>query len=97
MVAMDTKLILSWSAPAPSNPSNPLDPPSPSSFSHSALPRPLELLAEVEWEKQLAREARRKDGLALKDVDEEEDYLGVTPLIERLKKEVKDLENIDQY
>ncbi|WOK92701.1 hypothetical protein Cni_G01392 [Canna indica] len=55
-----------------------------------------ELLAEVEREKKLAQEARRKEGLALED--EEEDYLGVAPLIERLeKKQAKDLENIDQY
>ncbi|WOL04853.1 hypothetical protein Cni_G13575 [Canna indica] len=70
----------------------------PKGWTEEAKIATIELLAEVEWEKQLAREAQRKDGLALEDVDEEEDYLGIAPLIERLeKKQVKDLENVDQY
>ncbi|RZS04418.1 hypothetical protein BHM03_00034745 [Ensete ventricosum] len=58
------------------------------------------LLAEVEREKQKAREERRKAGVALDGEDEdeeEEDYMGVTPLIEKLeKKKAKDLDSIDR-
>lgn len=56
-----------------------------------------ELLAEVEREKQLEREERRKKGLEPLD-DENEDYMGVGPLIEKLeRKKTKDLENIEQF
>lgn len=60
-----------------------------------------ELLAEVERERQLEREEKRKAGVVLGDDDgdsESEDYMGVTPLIEKLeKKKAKELENIDQF
>lgn len=48
-----------------------------------------ELLAEVEKEKQREREARRRAGLDTKDIDaeDEEDYMGVGPLIQKLEKE----------
>lgn len=58
-----------------------------------------QLLAEVEREKQMAREERRKAGVALDGEDEdEEDYMGVTPLIEKLeKKKAKDLDGTDRF
>ncbi|CAD5183424.1 unnamed protein product [Musa acuminata subsp. malaccensis] len=58
-----------------------------------------ELLAAVEREKQMAREERRKAGVALDGEDEdEEDYMGVTPLIEKLeKKKAKDLDGTDRF
>ncbi|XP_021816181.1 uncharacterized protein LOC110758591 [Prunus avium] len=48
-----------------------------------------DLLAEVEREKQREREQRKRAGLDTKDIDQEdeEDYLGVIPLIEKLDKE----------
>ncbi|GLT87392.1 hypothetical protein SLE2022_054780 [Rubroshorea leprosula] len=48
-----------------------------------------DLLAELEREKQREREARKRKGLGTKDIDEEdeEDYMGVMPLIEKLEKE----------
>ncbi|KAH0451322.1 hypothetical protein IEQ34_018621 [Dendrobium chrysotoxum] len=56
-----------------------------------------ELLAEVEREKQLEREERRKKGLEPLD-DENEDYMGVGPLIEKLeRRKTKELENIEQF
>ncbi|KAJ0898349.1 putative ribosomal protein S5 [Helianthus annuus] len=48
-----------------------------------------ELLAEVEREKQREREQRKKAGLGTADIDAEddEDYMGVARLIEKLEKE----------
>ncbi|PQM39497.1 uncharacterized protein Pyn_25383 [Prunus yedoensis var. nudiflora] len=48
-----------------------------------------DLLAEVEREKQREREQQKRAGLDTKDIDQEdeEDYLGVIPLIEKLDKE----------
>ncbi|KAJ0446476.1 hypothetical protein HanRHA438_Chr17g0799301 [Helianthus annuus] len=48
-----------------------------------------ELLAEVEREKQRERERRKKVGLGTTDIDaeDEEDYMGVGRLIEKLEKE----------
>ncbi|XP_018446323.1 uncharacterized protein LOC108817980 [Raphanus sativus] len=48
-----------------------------------------DLLAEVEKEKQREREERQRQGLDCKDIDDEdeEDYLGIEPFIERLKKQ----------
>ncbi|GLT59761.1 hypothetical protein SLA2020_325620 [Shorea laevis] len=48
-----------------------------------------DLLAELEREKQREREERKRKGLGTKDIDEddEEDYMGVMPLIEKLEKE----------
>ncbi|KAJ0229805.1 hypothetical protein HA466_0313380 [Hirschfeldia incana] len=48
-----------------------------------------ELLAEVEKEKQREREERQRLGLDCKDIDDEdeEDYLGIEPFIEKLKKQ----------
>ncbi|TXG57163.1 hypothetical protein EZV62_018476 [Acer yangbiense] len=48
-----------------------------------------DLLAELEREKQREREARTRAGLDTKDIDaeDEEDYMGVGPLIEKLDKE----------
>lgn len=48
-----------------------------------------ELLAEVEREKQREREQRKKAGLGTADIDAEddEDYMGVGRLIEKLEKE----------
>ncbi|KAM7269977.1 hypothetical protein ACFE04_029191 [Oxalis oulophora] len=48
-----------------------------------------DLLAEVEREKQKEREARQRAGLDTADIDkeDEEDFMGITPLIEKLEKE----------
>lgn len=48
-----------------------------------------DLLAEVEKEKQREREERQRQGLDCKDIDDEdeEDYLGIEPFIEKLKKQ----------
>nr|XP_043607560.1 uncharacterized protein LOC122579445 [Erigeron canadensis] len=48
-----------------------------------------ELLAEVEREKQRERDQRKRAGLGTADIDAEddEDYMGVGPLIEKLEKE----------
>jgi len=48
-----------------------------------------ELIAEVEKEKQREREERQRQGLDYKDIDaeDEEDYLGIEPFIEKLKKQ----------
>ncbi|XP_042453144.1 uncharacterized protein LOC122037766 [Zingiber officinale] len=55
-----------------------------------------ELLAEVEREKQREREERQKAGLPLDE--EEEDYMGVGPLIEKMEKnKQKELDAIDQF
>ncbi|XWS58680.1 hypothetical protein CRYUN_Cryun08bG0055600 [Craigia yunnanensis] len=59
-----------------------------------------DLLAEVEREKQRERDDRKRKGLDTKDIDEEdqEDYMGVMPLIEKLKKEkLKDNPDLDRY
>ncbi|KAJ0972488.1 hypothetical protein J5N97_020447 [Dioscorea zingiberensis] len=59
-----------------------------------------ELLAEVERERQLEREEKRKAGLLLSDDDdaEKEDYMGVAPLIEKLERKMaRELQNIDQF
>uniref|UniRef100_A0A2P2JGB0 30S ribosomal protein S5 n=2 Tax=Rhizophora mucronata TaxID=61149 RepID=A0A2P2JGB0_RHIMU len=66
-------------------------------FSTAAVPSARvvqDLLADVEREKQREREARKRAGLDTKDIDQEdeEDYLGVGPLIEQLEKE--NLKNI---
>lgn len=56
-----------------------------------------ELLAEVEREKQLEREERKKKGLEPLE-DEDEDYMGVGPLIEKLeRRRAKEPENIEQF
>ncbi|CAK7333759.1 unnamed protein product [Dovyalis caffra] len=49
-----------------------------------------DLLVELEREKQKEREARKRLGLDTKDIDaeDEEDYLGVGPLIEKLEKKI---------
>ncbi|KVH95116.1 Double-stranded RNA-binding-like domain-containing protein [Cynara cardunculus var. scolymus] len=54
-----------------------------------------ELLAQVEREKQREREQRKKAGLGTADIDAEddEDYMGVGPLIEKLEKE--NLKHVD--
>ncbi|KAI3679991.1 hypothetical protein L2E82_50728 [Cichorium intybus] len=54
-----------------------------------------ELLAEVEREKQRERDQRKRAGLGTADIDAEddEDYMGVGPLIERLEKE--NLKHVD--
>lgn len=54
-----------------------------------------DLLAEVEREKQREREQRKKAGLGTADIDAEddEDYMGVGPLIEKLEKE--NLKHVD--
>ncbi|CAH8307391.1 unnamed protein product [Eruca vesicaria subsp. sativa] len=48
-----------------------------------------DLLTEVEKEKQREREDRQRQGLDCKDIDaeDEEDHLGITPFIEKLKKQ----------
>lgn len=48
-----------------------------------------DLIAEVEKEKQREREERQRQGLDYKDIDaeDEEDYLGIEPFIEKLKKQ----------
>ncbi|KAF8389682.1 hypothetical protein HHK36_024201 [Tetracentron sinense] len=57
-----------------------------------------ELLAEVEREKQREREQKKRAGLDIGDEEEEEDYMGVGPLIEKLEKEkLKDTRNLDMY
>ncbi|PKA60737.1 30S ribosomal protein S5, chloroplastic [Apostasia shenzhenica] len=57
-----------------------------------------ELLAEVEREKKLEREERKRKGLPPLEEEDEEDYMGVGPLIEKLeRKKTKDLENIEQF
>lgn len=56
-----------------------------------------ELLAEVEREKQQEREERKRKGLEPLE-DDDEDFMGVGPLIEKLeRKKTKDLENIEQF
>lgn len=54
-----------------------------------------ELLAEVEREKQRERDQRKRAGLGTADIDAEndEDYMGVGPLIEKLEKE--NLKHVD--
>ncbi|KAL7611299.1 hypothetical protein Lser_V15G10350 [Lactuca serriola] len=54
-----------------------------------------ELLAQVERDKQRERDQRKKAGLGTADIDAEddEDYMGVGPLIERLEKE--NLKHVD--
>lgn len=55
-----------------------------------------ELLAEVEREKQRERQERQKAGLPLDE--EEEDYMGVGPLIEKMERQKqKELDAIDQF
>lgn len=56
-----------------------------------------ELVAEVELEKQKEREDRKRKGLDTKDIDEEdnEDYMGVTPLIAKLEKKELTEKDID--
>lgn len=59
-----------------------------------------DLLAEVEREKQRERDDRKRKGLDTKDIDDEdqEDYMGVMPLIEKLEKEkLKDTPNLDLF
>ncbi|KAM1736750.1 hypothetical protein ACFX12_015077 [Malus domestica] len=59
-----------------------------------------DLLAEVEREKQREREQRKRVGLDTKDIDreDEEDYMGVMPLIEKLEKEkLKDTGDLNLY
>ncbi|CAL9152398.1 unnamed protein product [Musa hybrid cultivar] len=56
-----------------------------------------DLLAEVERAKQLAREERRKAGIAL-DGEDEGDYMWVVPLIEKLEKtKVKNSDSINRF
>ncbi|XP_022744525.1 uncharacterized protein LOC111295335 [Durio zibethinus] len=59
-----------------------------------------DLLAELEREKQRERDDRKRRGLDTKDIDEadQEDYMGVMPLIEKLEKEkLKDTPDLDLY
>lgn len=59
-----------------------------------------DLLAELEREKEREREARKRAGLDTKDIDQEdeEDYMGVGPLIEKLEKEkLKDTGDLNLY
>ncbi|KAI4305145.1 hypothetical protein L6164_028530 [Bauhinia variegata] len=59
-----------------------------------------DLLARVERERNREREQRKRAGLDTKDIDDEdeEDYLGVGPLIEKLeKKKLKDAEDLNEY
>ncbi|KAH7842278.1 hypothetical protein Vadar_003481 [Vaccinium darrowii] len=62
-----------------------------------------ELLAELEREKNKEREERKKEGLDTADIDaeDEEDYLGVGPFIEKLEKEKekekKDTGDLNMY
>ncbi|KAL6002128.1 hypothetical protein ACLOJK_037576 [Asimina triloba] len=52
-----------------------------------------DLLAEVEREKQREKAAKRSAGLAVVGDEDDEDYMGVGPLIEKLeKKKIKDAE-----
>ncbi|TQD75280.1 hypothetical protein C1H46_039199 [Malus baccata] len=48
-----------------------------------------DLLVEVERETQREREQRKRAGLDTKDInrEDEEDYMGIMPLIEKLEKE----------
>lgn len=48
-----------------------------------------ELLKEVEWEKQKERDQRKRAGQEVDDIDaeDEEDYMGVGPMLEKLEKE----------
>lgn len=71
-----------------------------STFSGASSSVARELLNELEREKQKEREARRRNGLDTKDIDaeDEEDYLGVGPLIEKLEKRIqKDLGKPEVY
>ncbi|XP_057969967.1 uncharacterized protein LOC131159240 [Malania oleifera] len=59
-----------------------------------------DLLADVERDKQREREERKKAGLDTADIDaeDEEDYMGVGPLIEKLEKEkLKDSVDLNLY
>ncbi|GMY06927.1 30s ribosomal protein s5 [Fagus crenata] len=59
-----------------------------------------DLLAEVERERSREREQRKRAGLDTKDIDaeDEQDYMGVMPLIEKLEKEkLKDTSDLNQY
>ncbi|KAJ6433908.1 hypothetical protein OIU84_017587 [Salix udensis] len=62
-----------------------------STFSGASSNVARELLAELEREKQKEREVRRRNGLDTKDIDaeDEEDYLGVGPLIEKIEKKIQ--------
>lgn len=54
----------------------------------------------MEREKEREREARKRQGLDTKDIDQEdeEDYMGVGPLIEKLEKErLKDTGDLNLY
>lgn len=55
-----------------------------------------DLLAELEQEKKRERDERKRKGLGTEDIDreEEEDYMGVTPLIEKLQKEKWNTEDL---
>ncbi|EOY10259.1 Ribosomal protein S5 family protein [Theobroma cacao] len=69
-------------------------------FSTASSTEVRDLLAEVEREKRREKEDRTRKGLDTKDIDEEdqEDYMGVMPLIEKLEKEkLKDTGNLDMY
>ncbi|PON98204.1 Ribosomal protein [Trema orientale] len=59
-----------------------------------------DLLAELEKDRQREREQRKRAGLDTKDIDEEEneDYLGLTPIIEKLEKEkLKNVGDLNKY
>ncbi|XP_071722062.1 uncharacterized protein [Rutidosis leptorrhynchoides] len=59
-----------------------------------------DLLAELEREKQRERDTRKRAGMDTKDIDqeEEEDFMGVMPLIEKLEKEKeKDTKALNMY
>ncbi|KAL5763219.1 hypothetical protein ACOSP7_019483 [Xanthoceras sorbifolium] len=59
-----------------------------------------DLLAQLDRDKQREREARKRAGLDTKDIDaeDEEDYMGVVPLIEKLEKEkLKDSPDLHLY
>lgn len=56
------------------------------------------LLAEVEREKNVEREAKRKAGIVVDEDEEEEDYMGVGPFIEKMeKKAARDQQKYGAY
>ncbi|KAK6936487.1 Ribosomal protein S5, C-terminal [Dillenia turbinata] len=59
-----------------------------------------QLLAEVERDRQREKDERKRQGLDFKDIEDEEneDYMGVTPFIEKLeKKKDKDIDDLDLF
>ena len=57
-------------------------------------------MAEVDKDRQREREQRKRAGLDTKDIDEEdeEDYMGIMPFIEKLEKEkLKNVGDLNKY